>query len=293
MKTKSTFRNLTWAAGILLTAQSLWAAEVEAGFRALFNGTDLTGWAGRPQHWSVQDGAITGTTTKETPAQGNNFLIARDGDKDLVVGDFELRCSFKFSGDWGNSGIQYRSQALPNFVVHGYQADMETGATYSGILYEEGGRGILCQRGQKVVIKDNPTDPGKPKIEVVGALGDAKEIGAAIHPLEWNDYVVIAQGNHLQQFINGKQTVDVVDEQASKAAKAGILALQLHAGQPMKVQFKNIRLKELSGAAAGNDLDRWQGTWTPTKMVRNGEPVPAEYLAQAKMIIEEIGRAHV
>jgi uncharacterized protein (TIGR03067 family) len=285
MKSKSILQSLALVAGISLAAQSLWAAEVEAGFRSLFNGTDLTGWAGRPQHWSVQDGAITGTTTKETPAKGNNFLIARDGDKDLIVGDFELRCAFKFSGDWGNSGIQYRSQALTNFVVHGYQADMETGPTYSGILYEEGGRGILCERGKKVVIKDDPANPGKPKIEVVGSLGDPKEIGAAIDPRQWNDYVVIAQGNHLQQFINGRQTVDVVDEQATKAAKSGILALQLHAGQPMKIQFKNIRLKELSGGAAGNDLDRWQGTWTPTKMVWNGEPVPAETLARVKLVI--------
>jgi len=285
MKSKSTLQTLAWAAGILFAAQSLWAAEVEAGFRSLFNGTDLTGLAGRPQHWSVQDGAITGTTTKETPAKGNNFLIAKDGEKDLIVADFELRCSFKFTGDWGNSGIQYRSQALPNFVVHGYQADMETGPTYSGILYEEGGRGILCERGKKVVIKDDSDKPGKPKIEVVGSLGDAKEIGEAIHPREWNDYVIIAQGNHLQQFINGRQTVDVTDEQTAKAAKSGILALQLHAGQPMKIQFKNIRLKELSGGAASNDLDRWQGTWTPTKMVWNGEPVPAETLAKVKLVI--------
>jgi len=287
MKTKSKIRNLVWAAGVLLASQSLWAAEVEAGFRPLFNGTDLTGWAGRPQHWSVEDGAITGTTTKETPAKGNNFLIARDGYNDLVVGDFELRCSFKFTGDWGNSGIQYRSQALPNFVVHGYQADMETGPTYSGILYEEGGRGILCERGKKVVIKEDPDHPGKPKIEVVGSLGDGKEIGAAIHPLEWNDYVVIASGNHLQQFINGRQTVDVVDEQTAKAAKSGILALQLHAGQPMKIQFKNIRIKLLSGASAtSSDLDRMQGDWGVGELVMNGEKVSADALANAKLKIK-------
>jgi uncharacterized protein (TIGR03067 family) len=263
------------------------AADVEPGFKSLFNGHDLTGWAGRPQHWSVEDGAITGTTTKETPAQGNNFLIARDGDKDLIVGDFELRCSFKFSGDWGNSGIQYRSEALPNFVVHGYQADMETGPNYTGILYEEGGRGILAQRGQKVVIKDDPANPGKPKIEVVGSLGDPKEMGAAIDPRKWNDYVVIAKGNHLQNFINGVQTVDVIDEQTSKAAKSGILALQLHAGQPMKIQFKNIRIKLMSGSgAASSDLDRMQGDWGVAEVVMNGEKASADMLANAKLKIK-------
>ena len=220
------------------------SGETLSGFKPLFNGKDLTGWAGRPQHWSVEDGAITGRTTKEDPAQGNNFLIAKDGDKNLIVDNFELRFSYKFSGDWGNSGVQYRSEDKGNFVVHGYQADFEVGPTYSGILYEEGQgrRGILAQRGQKTVVKEAD---GKTKIEVVGSLGDSKEIQAAINQNDWNDYVVIAKGNHLQHFINGKPTVDVIDEQESKAAKSGILALQLHAGPPMKVQFKNLRIKSL------------------------------------------------
>ncbi len=218
------------------------SSETLAGFKSLFNGKDLTGWAGRPQHWSVEDGAITGRTTKEDPAQGNNFLIAKDGDKNLVVDNFELRFSYKFSGDWGNSGVQYRSEDKGNFVVHGYQADFEVGPTYSGILYEEGLRGILAQRGQKTVVKEVD---GKTKIDVVGSFGDSKEIQAAINQNNWNDYVVIAKGNHLQHFINGKPTVDVIDEQESKAAKSGILALQLHAGPPMNVQFKNIRIKSL------------------------------------------------
>jgi hypothetical protein len=215
----------------------------EAGFKSLFNGKDLTGWAGRPNHWSVQDGAITGITTKENPAQGNNFLIAKDGDKNLIVDDFELRLSYKFTGPWGNSGVQYRSKDRGNFVVNGYQGDLEVGPNYSGMFYEEGGRGILCQRGQKIVIKD---DNGRTKIEPVGKLEDSKAIQATIRTNDWNDYVIIAQGNHLQHFINGHQTIDVIDEQTAKAAQSGILALQLHAGKdPMQIQFKNIRIKSL------------------------------------------------
>ncbi len=215
----------------------------EPGFKSLFNGKDLTGWEGRRNHWSVQDGAITGVTTADNPAKGNNFLIAKEGDQNLIVDDFELRFSYKFSSPWGNSGCQYRSKDKGNYVVNGYQADFETGQSFSGILYEEGGRGILCQRGQKVVIKEGGN--GKPKIEVVGQVGDSKEIQATIKNGDWNDYVVIAKGNHIQQFINGKQTVDVTDEQESKAAKSGILALQIHAGPPMTIQFKNIRIKKL------------------------------------------------
>jgi len=211
----------------------------EKGFLRIFNGKDLTGWEGNPKLWSVKDGAITGQTTAEHPTKGNTFLIWTNG----TVADFELRCSFKVTPGnakgFANSGIQYRSKVLDpaNWVVGGYQADMEAGPTYSGILYEERMRGILALRGEKVVWdKDG-------KKHVLGSLGDAKEIGAAIKTGEWNEYVIIAKGNHLQQFINGKQTVDVTDDDETKRALDGVLALQLHAGPPMTVQFKNLRLR--------------------------------------------------
>jgi putative heme-binding domain-containing protein len=219
----------------------------EPGFKKLFNGRDLTGWAGRPQHWSVEDGAIIGRTTPENPAKGNNFLIAKNGARNLIVDDFELRFSFRVSGS-GNSGVQYRSQERPNFVVAGYQADFDGGHRYSGILYDEaggaGGRGIMAQRGEKVLW----TAAGKK--EITGQLGKSEEIRAAIKKDDWNEYVVIARGNHLQHFINGVQTVDVFDDTEAKRLTSGVLALQLHAGPPMTVQFRHIRIKSLSSAAA-------------------------------------------
>src|SRR5688572_2858562 len=135
----------------------------------LFNGKDLTGWEGNPAFWSVKDGAITGQTTKENPTKGNTFLVYTNGD----VQNFELQLSYKIVG--GNSGIQYRSKVTDqkNFVVGGYQADIDSGTTYSGILYEERGRGILAKRGEKVVIKEAD---GKPKIEAVSSLGSSDEI---------------------------------------------------------------------------------------------------------------------
>ena len=216
----------------------------EKGFKKIFNGKNLKGWDGSKELWSVKNGAIVGQTTEEHPAKENTFLIWTNG----TVGDFELRCSYKIVANnnkgFGNSGIQYRSKIVkPEYwAASGYQADMEAGKTYSGILYEEKARGILAQRGQKVVIKD---DNGKPKIEVVGSVGDSAEIQKSIKSEDWNDYVIIAKGNHLQHFINGKQTVDVTDEDAANAAKQGILALQLHHGPPMTVEFKNIRIKTL------------------------------------------------
>jgi len=215
-----------------------------AGEKQLFNGKDLTGWHGQPEFWSVQDGAITGKTTNEVMVKENTFLIW-DGE----VGDFELTFKYKLvdkdgkSDAFGNSGVQYRSKVVkPEYsVVAGYQADMECGKTYSGILYEEKGRGILAKRGEKVVLHEGDA-PNKPKIEKVGTLGTSEEIQAAIHPAEWNDYKIIAKGNHLMHFINGKQTVDVIDETAI-GAKTGVLALQLHKGTPMTVQFKDMVLK--------------------------------------------------
>jgi hypothetical protein len=234
---------------LLLAGSALPAAESEAGFKSLFNGKDLTGWAGRPDHWLVEDGAITGKTTKEKPAKGNNFLIAKDGEKNLVVSDFELRLSYKIvannTNKFGDSGIQYRSKEKPDFVVSGYQANLMVRKPLTGILYEEQGRGIIHQLGQKVVIKANPDYPKKHKIETTGTFGKSEEIQKSFKSDDWNDYVVIAKGNHLQHFINGVQTADVTDEDEARAAKSGILAFQIHMGEPMTVQFKNIRIKEL------------------------------------------------
>ncbi len=221
-----------------------------AGEKQLFNGKDLTGWKGFTELWSVKDGCITGQTQPDAANPGNstlksNTFLVWDGE----VGDFELTFKYKITDKdgqgvgFGNSGVQYRSKVVDaaGFVVAGYQADFEIGKTYSGILYEEKGRGILAKRGQKVVITQGE-DPKKPKIEVTGSLGDTNEIQAAIKQADWNEYRVVAKGGHLQHFINGKQTVDVTDETAV-GAKSGVLALQLHAGPPMTVQFKDIVLQ--------------------------------------------------
>jgi hypothetical protein len=212
-------------------------ASVSAEDKPLFNGKDLTGWKGL-DFWTVEDGCITGRTTKEKPTKGNTFLVW-EGE----VSDFELTFQYKIVG--GNSGVQYRSKLVDakGFVIAGYQGDFEAGKTYSGILYEEKGRGILAKRGEKVVIKDG-ADAKKPKIEVTGSLGKTDEIQAKIKAGDWNEYRVVAQGGHLRHFINGVQTVDVTDETAV-GAKKGLLALQLHAGPPMVVQFKDLLLKEI------------------------------------------------
>ena len=214
---------------------------LEPGFKSLFNGKTLDGWDGNMKLWSVQEGCITGKTSNEgdTKIKHNTFLVWKGGE----VADFELRLQYKIIG--GNSGIQYRSQLLQSGdfgpIVGGYQADFEAGKTYSGILYEERGRGILAKRGEKTVVKVN--EAGKTKVEVTGSVGDSEKIQSRIKNEDWNDYKVIANGNHLQHFINGALTVDVTDEDSAKAGKSGILALQIHAGPAMTVQFRNIWIK--------------------------------------------------
>ncbi|MCA9200020.1 MAG: DUF1080 domain-containing protein [Planctomycetales bacterium] len=224
---------------------SLQAEEGADGFTALFDGKSLDGWDGNPDFWRIEDGTITGQTTKDNPTKGNTFLIYRDGE----FANFELQLQFRIVG--GNSGIQYRSKEADKWVIGGYQADFDAPGQYSGILYEERGRGILAMRGNKVVIN---ADGSK---ENVGQTTPEAEILDAIKKEEWNDYRVIADGNHLIHEINGKVTVDVTDNQVEKRAASGLLALQLHAGPPMLVQFKNIRIKKLTpnadeGAAAGS-----------------------------------------
>jgi uncharacterized protein (TIGR03067 family) len=256
----------------------------EEGFTPLFNGKDLTGWDGNPALWSVKDGAIVGQTSEQNPLKNNTFLIWTNG----TVGDFELRCSFKIeplnTNGFANSGIQYRSKVLDpkGWVVGGYQADMEAGKTYTGILYEERmTRGIMAARGEKVLWDKNCEK------KVTGSLGSSDELQAAIKQGDWNDYVIIAQGNHLQHFINSKQTVDVTDDCESKRAMNGVLALQLHAGPPMKVQFRELRLRTSSAGkeAAADPLAPFQGTWEIVSIEKDGSPVPQDDIAGMTVMI--------
>lgn len=214
------------------TAQSTVAED--DGFVSIFNGKDLSGWKGRADLWSVEDGAITGRTTQENKIDKNTFLIWQE----QQPGNFELRLQFKMQG--GNSGIQYRSRVLDEeaFVVGGYQADIDAALTYAGINYEERGRGILALRGQRVTLRGG-------KAKEVESFGDAAEIGKVIKSGEWNDYRVVANGNRLQHYINGTLTAEVIDEDTERRSSEGVIAFQLHVGPPMVVQFKDIRIKQL------------------------------------------------
>jgi hypothetical protein len=209
------------------------AGGADGGFGSLFDGKTLAGWDGDPRLWSVEDGAITGRTTAGKRAAQNTFLIWRGGE----LADFELHLKFRVRGN--NSGIQYRSIDKGNWVVHGYQCDLGTGgARHYGKLSEEKGRRWLAEAGQRVVI-----DPDG-KISVVGRVGDAAAIERGMPEWEWVDVTVAARGNHLVHTVNGQVTADAKDNDVKHASAKGILAFQIHAGEPIEVQFKDVRLKK-------------------------------------------------
>ena len=205
----------------------------------LFDGSSLAGWRGDPRFWSVEEGAIVGRSTDAVPCERNTYLI-HDGEFD----DFELRLEFAIDG--GNSGIQYRSRDLGDFAVAGYQADLEAGPNYTGILYEEKGRGIVAWRGEKVLLASDGSKSAAPE------LGDRKALQSAIRP-GWNEYVIRAEGPRLTHTINGVPMVEVVDR-APEAARSGRIALQLHAGPPMQVRYRNLVLTPLDATEDGIDL---------------------------------------
>jgi hypothetical protein len=216
-------------------------AMAEDRFEPLFNGRDLAGWEGDEQIWSVEEGLLTGQTTSSTNLKHNTFAVWTGGQVD----DFELRAEFRLQGD-NNSGVQYRSRRKPEtskWTVVGYQADIHPAANYTGMLYEEGGRGIVAERGQKVVL-------GPEGAKDVSRLSDKLD---PIDLAKWNTLEIKAVGNRLIHKINGEVTVDVTDNDPKEAKARGILALQVHAGPPMKVQFKSVELKLLKPAAKSTD----------------------------------------
>jgi hypothetical protein len=201
--------------------------------QSLFNGRDLTGWNGDPRYWRAENGAIVGETTPENPLHQNTFIVWDGG----TVENFTLRVDFRLHG--GNSGIQYRSHRLDGWSAGGYQGDMDAANRYTGMLYEERGRGIIATRGQKVVIEPDG------RFNVVGSVGDPDRLAETIDMDDWNTYEITAIDNHLVHKVNGRVTVDVVDDQVEERAASGVLGLQVHTGAPMKVEFRNIILTRL------------------------------------------------
>jgi hypothetical protein len=224
------------------------AIDDQRGFEPIFDGKTLNGWDGDPAFWRVDNGAIVGESTPANAVKENTFIIWRGGEPR----DFELKVQFRMNST--NSGIQIRSVHLPQgtkaserviegkWVMKGYQADIDFANAYTGQVYEERGRGFLAMRGQAVHIPDG--EGARP--HVIGNLQQsADELKALIKQNDWNQVHLIARGNTIIQILNGAVTSIVIDDDTKNRVMSGLIGFQIHTGDSMKVEFRNIWLKKL------------------------------------------------
>ncbi len=203
----------------------------------LFDGRTLTGWEGNTTLWRVEEGAITGEITAGSTLAKNEFLYWQGGE----VADFELTAEFRLSGPPGsNSGIQFRSERLPDGAAKGYQADIDLGERYLGNIHDEKGRSILAPRGSRLAIAPD----GRRWTEKFGESDDYKNLSRPAPA--WNTYRIVAYASHAEVWLNGTRISALDDHDVKLARFSGLLALQLHSGPgPMKIQFRNLQLTQL------------------------------------------------
>jgi len=211
-------------------------AQQKDGFKKIFNGKNMKNWEADTSHWRIENGCFVGEVTKEKPLKTNTFMI----DRGTIPENFEFKASYRISPE-GNSGVQYRSEALDNlpFALKGYQADIDGANRYTGQNYEERGRGFLAMRGEQSVLKEGQ------KPTITGSVGKSDELKAKIKVDDWNEIHIIAKGNHLMHYINGVLMSETTDEDLVKRKFTGLIGLQLHVMAKMKVEYKDIYLKEV------------------------------------------------
>ncbi len=219
----------TFSLCVLAMTAALYAAEPIQ----LFNGKDLTGWEGVPDLWFAENGVLVGQTTAEKKTKGNTFLWWRGGEME----DGELKFSVRLVDTKNNSGIMYRGKEIGNFVASGYQCDVNAGAENMAKLYDEKGRGRVCMAGEKVVW--DKLDNGKYGKKENTPACTPEELKAAQRD-DWNEIRIVAKGNHVEHYLNGVKILDFTDMEEEKRSKKGGIALQIHAGAPMRVEFKDL-----------------------------------------------------
>jgi len=232
--------------------QTVMPISEQVGFESIFDGTSLTDWSGDSTYWRVVNGSITGEITPETLLKTNTFLIYKN-----ELHDFELKTEFRIS-ESGNSGINYRSELLDSipYALRGYQADIDGKHRYTGQNYEERKRTTLAYRGEKAAIysQENVEDPTSFRAnikhnawqsrEVIMSLGNIDSLRTKIKK-DWNEVHLIIKGNRLRHYINGVLMSDVTDNDSINRKSSGFLGVQVHVGPPMKVEYRDIRLKKL------------------------------------------------
>jgi hypothetical protein len=212
----------------------------EPGFTPIFDGKSLDGWEGDPKYWRVENGVMTGEITPETIIKSNTFLIWRGGSP----GDFELKVDYRITSG-GNSGINYRSVVVPDpvtptnkFAMRGYQFDIDGQNRYTSQNYEEKGRLFLGTRGQMTHVV------GGRKPVLLSSLGDPAALATFI-TTDWNAIHITVRVNVLIHSLNGHVMCVVVDDDVPNRTANGLIGVQVHVGGPMKIEYRNWRLKAL------------------------------------------------
>ena len=213
------------------------ASDADSGFELIFDGKTLDGWQGDPKYWRVENGCLVGEVTPETILKQNSFIIWRS-DRPR---DFELKVEYRVSAR-GNSGINYRSVEVPGqpWALRGYQADIDGEDQWTGQNYEERGRTFLAMRGEMVRLEE-----GKKPL-LTASLGDKKGLQAFVKKEDWNEYHLIVRGNVMVHILNGHVMSLVIDDDVKNRRFDGLLGVQVHVGPPMKIEYRNFRLKRLS-----------------------------------------------
>lgn len=222
---------LTLAQGLASGAEPV-ASKLGNDFISMFNGHDLAGWEGASDWWEVRDGVIVAESTLAKPCQQSHYLYWTGGEP----ANFEVRAMYRITGD-ANSGFQFRSEKRPAWDTWGYQADADSAGIYTGCLYQHD-RGLVAQRGQQVHINA----AGE---KTITPIGDPAKLLDAVRPHDWNEYRILADGPTITLWINGERMCQVEDYQPKFALPRGIIALQMHQGPPMKVEFKDLRIRML------------------------------------------------
>lgn len=228
------------------------SSQKASGFVQIFDGKTLNGWEGDPTYWRVENGSLVGEITPSTLLKTNSFIIWRGG----RPADFELTLEFKITKA-GNSGINYRSVELADVphALKGYQADIDGANRYTGQNYEERARTTLAYRGEKATVNalQNSSDSLRTHIKsnawlertVTGSLGTSDDLQKKIKQEDWNTCRLVIKGNHLQHYINGILMSDVTDNDTMNRKSEGLLGVQVHVGPPMKVEYRNVKLRQL------------------------------------------------
>jgi len=235
MSHKITRLPLTLVFAMLLTSTASFAQKAHDGFVKIFDGKTLNGWDADTNFWKVENGVIVGEVTPAKQPAANTFIIWTGGQP----ADFEFKAEYRISAD-GNSGVQYRSEELKDIrhALKGYQADIDGGNVYTGQNYEERGRGFLAWRGQKALLKT-----GVEKPIITGSVGNTDSLKKYIKK-GWNQIHIIAKGNKFQHYINGVLMSETVDEDTDHRKANGVIGLQLHVLPKMKVEYRNIYIKQ-------------------------------------------------